>query len=313
MSDRLAVDVDALTGLPATSGTAAAVGGTGGAARPGWRRFVRRFAANRLAVVGLVFLVVLVMLALFPSLFAPEDPNDQNLLDRFDSGIGLLGADDLGRDQASRIIWGARISLAAGLIVVGVSAGVGVPFGIVAGYFGGRTDGIISRVSEALQSVPALIFALTVISVLGVGLVNAMLAVGIVTIPRFFRVARAAALDVTGNTYIEASRAIGCSSSRIMGRHVLPNTMAPLVVQVALTIGSAITAEATLSFLGLGVRPPTSSWGAMLSNGARNVSQAPHLVYAPGVAIVLTVLAFMFVGDGLRQALGTRQILGTDD
>ena len=171
----------------------------------------------------------------------------------------------------------------------------------------------LSRFSEALQSVPALIFALTIIAVLGPGLVNAMLAVGIVTIPRFFRVARAAALNVSRNTYVEALRAIGCSSTRIMWRHILPNTLAPLMVQVALALGGAITAEASLSFLGLGVRPPTSSWGAMLSEGATNVDRAPYLVYAPGIAIVLTVLSFMFVGDGLREALGTRQILGTDE
>lgn len=281
--------------------------------RPGWRRLVRRFAANRMAVVGLVFIAIVTLLALWPSVFAPHDPNTQDLANRLDSGVGVLGTDEFGRDLLSRLIYGARISVQAGLIVVGISAGVGIPLGIIAGYFGRLTDSVLSRVSEALQSVPALIFALTVIAVLGPGLVNAMFAVGIVTIPRFFRVARAAAIDVSGNTYVEASRALGCSSSRIMWRHVLPNTLAPLVVQIALTLGGAVTAEASLSFLGLGVRPPTASWGAMLADGATNVSRAPHLVVAPGIAIVLTVLAFMYVGDGLRQAFGTRQILGTED
>ena len=305
---------DGTIGLSGSSlaGTDPAHGDVAVDSQPGLRRLIRRFAANRAAVLGLLFLVLVTVLALFPSVFAPHDPYEQDLLHRFDPDAGVLGADELGRDQLSRLIYGARVSLQAGLIAVGLAAGIGIPFGILAGYSGGRTDAVVSRISEALQSVPALIFALTVIAVLGPGLVNAMIAVGIVTIPRFFRVARAAALDVGGNTYIEASRALGCSSSRIMGRHVLPNTLAPLVVQIAITLGAAITAEASLSFIGLGVRPPTASWGGMLSEGATNLSQAPHLVYAPGIAIVLTVLSFMYVGDGLRQALGTRQIVGTE-
>lgn len=302
---------DSVDGAGARAGLDAAEPEVAGS-RPGWRRMVRRFVAHRAAVAGLAFLAVITLLAIAPGLFAPHDPNAQDLLNKLDWGTGALGTDEFGRDLLSRLIYGARISFVAGLIAVGVSAGVGIPLGIVAGYVRGRVDGALSRFSEALQSVPALIFALTVIAVLGPGLVNAMIAVGIVTIPRFFRVARAAALDVAGNTYIEAARALGCSSSRIMWRHVLPNTLAPLVVQVALTLGGAVTAEASLSFLGLGVRPPTASWGAMLADGATNVSRAPHLVYAPGAAIVLTVLAFMYVGDGLRQALGTRQIIGTE-
>jgi peptide/nickel transport system permease protein len=311
MSDAVDMPLDANGDLPQLEIGAAA--GAAPDARPGWRRLARRFAANRLAVVGLLFIVLLVLFAVFPAVFAPADPNEQDLLNKLDRSVGVLGTDEFGRDLLSRLIYGARISLIAGVIAVGVAAGIGIPLGIIAGYLGRGTDAVLSRVSEALQSVPALIFALTVISVLGPGLVNAMIAVGIVTIPRFFRVARAAALDVSGNTYIEASRALGCSSSRIMFRHVLPNTLAPLVVQIALTLGGAVTAEASLSFLGLGVRPPTASWGAMLADGATNVNRAPYLVYGPGIAIVLTVLAFMYVGDGLRQALGTRQILGTED
>lgn len=283
------------------------------AARPGMRRLLRRFASNKMAVIGLVFLVLLVIVAIFAPVFAPKEPNQQDLVNKLDFDTGLLGTDEYGRDQLSRLIYGARVSLLAGLIVVAVSAGIGIPLGIVAGYFGRASDAVLSRASEALQSVPALIFALTVIAALGPGLTNAMLAVGIVTIPRFFRVSRAVALDVSGNTYIEAARALGCSSTRIMWRHILPNTLAPLVVQIALTLGGAVTAEASLSFLGLGVRPPTASWGSMLSAGATNVDRAPHLVYAPGIAVVLTVLAFMYVGDGLRDALGARQILGTED
>jgi ABC-type dipeptide/oligopeptide/nickel transport system permease subunit len=253
------------------------------------------------------------VLALLPGVFAPHDPNEQDLLNKFDADIGVLGTDKFGRDHLSRLIYGTRISMFAGLIATSISAGVGVPLGLVAGYAGRSTDAVLSRISEALQSVPALIFALTIIAVLGPGLTNAMIAVGVVTIPRFFRVARAAAVDVSGNTYIEAARALGCSSRRILFRHILPNTLAPLVVQVALTFGAAITAEASLSYLGLGVRPPTASWGVMLSEGFDSASTAAYLVYIPGIAIAITVLSFMFVGDGLRQALGTRQILGTED
>lgn len=310
MSDTVTGDM-AIDDMAIVHGTVAA--GPGPFARRGWRRLVRRFASNKLAVLGLVFLVALVIAAVFAPVIAPADPDQQDLLNKLEFGPGLLGTDEFGRDVFSRLIYGARISLVAGLVAVVVSAGVGIPLGIAAGYFGHGTDAVLSRLSEALQSVPALIFALTVIAVLGPGVTNAMLAVGIVTIPRFFRLSRAVALDVGGNTFIEASRAIGCSSSRIMWRHVLPNTLAPLIVQVALVFGGAITAEASLSYIGLGARPPTSSWGAMLSDGASNVRDAPYLVYAPGIAIMLTVLSFMFVGDGLRDALGTRQIVGTEE
>ena len=282
-------------------------------AAPGWRRLARRFAANRFAVIGLIIIVFLVIVAFVPSWFAPADPTEQDLLNKLDAGTGVLGTDEFGRDHLSRLIYGARVSVFAGLIVVVLSAGVGIPFGLIAGYAGGRTDAVLSRISEALQSVPALIFALTIIAVLGPGLTNAMIAVGIVTIPRFFRVARATSADIAGNTYIEACRALGFSSRRIVWRHVLPNALAPLVVQIALTFGAAITAEASLSYLGLGVRPPQSSWGVMLADGFDNASRASYLVYVPGIAIAITVLSFMFVGDGLRQALGTRQILGTGD
>lgn len=279
----------------------------------GLRRFARRFASNRMAVVGLIFIVGVTIVAIFAPVFAPKGPNTQDLPNKLDPNVGLLGTDEFGRDQLSRLIFGARVSLSAGLIAVGIACGVGIPFGILAGYRGRWVDSVLSRVSEALQSVPALIFALTVIAVLGPGIVNAMIAVGIVTIPRFFRVARAATVDVGGNTYIEASRALGCSSWRVMWRHILPNTLGPLVVQIALTLGAAITAEASLSFLGLGVSIPTASWGSLLADGALNTTRAPYLVYPPGIAIALTVLAFMFVGDGLRQALGARQIVGTED
>jgi peptide/nickel transport system permease protein len=276
------------------------------------RRIVRRFLAHRAGVIGLFVLIVLTVCAVFAPLLAPKDPDKIDLVNKYKASIGLLGTDDFGRDQLSRLIFGARASLLAALIVIVISAGVGVPMGMIAGFKGRWTDAVLSRINDALQSVPALIFALTVIAVLGPGLFNAMFAIGIVTIPRFFRVTRAVSIDVSGETFIEASHALGCSTRRTIFRHVLPNVLTPLTVQIALTAGTAVTAEAALSYLGLGVRAPTASWGGMLSNGSQALERGPYLVYAPGIMIGITVLAFMFVCDGLRQALGTHQIEGSE-
>jgi peptide/nickel transport system permease protein len=213
----------------------------------------------------------------------------------------------------SRLIYGARVSLVAAAEAVGVAALIGIPLGMLAGYGSRRADAVLNWSNDALMSVPALILALTIVAVLGPGsLTNAMLAIGIVTAPRFFRVARAATQDVRHETYIEASRAIGCKRSRILGRHVFPNAVTPLVIQVTLALGAAVVAEASLSFLGFGVRPPTASWGSMLNDAYVNLSQAPYLVYIPGLTIAAVVLAFTLVGDGLRDALGTRTKAGAD-
>jgi peptide/nickel transport system permease protein len=276
------------------------------------RRLLRRFFSNRVGVGGLVFLVLLALVAIFASRLAPHDPNAQNLSLRLKASAGVLGTDDYGRDQLSRLIYGARVSLIAVVVAVGVAAGIGVPLGLLAGFKTGWLDATFSRLSDALMSVPALIFALTVIAVLGPGLVNAMIAVGIVTMPRFFRVARAATRDVSQETFIEASRIAGCSTTRLLWRHVLPNMMSPLVVQISVMAGAAVSAEASLSFLGLGVKAPTASWGAMLTTAQTNIYSSPYLVYPPGIMIALTVLAFTLVGDGLRQAIGTRGIPGAE-
>lgn len=275
-------------------------------------RLLRRFLANRLAVVGLVFIIALVVIAVLAPVIAPRDPNELNIQERFSADAGLLGTDEFGRDQLSRLIFGARVSLLAALIAVGIGAGTGIPLGILAGYFGRFTDAALSRMSDALQSVPALILALTIVAVLGPGLVNAMIGVGVITMPRYFRVARAASLEVSRETFIEASRALGCSRLRIMLRHVFPNTLPPLLVQLSLTYGAAVTAEASLSFLGIGVQPPTASWGSMLASASKNYNRAEYLIYAPGITIALTVLAFMMVGEGLREAFGTRRVAGSE-
>lgn len=272
------------------------------------RVFLRSFWSRKRAVVGLAFLAVLVVLAVFAPLIAPQDPNAQDLLSRLKppSTEHWIGTDGFGRDSLSRLIYGARVSLVAALISVSVGVGVGLPLGIVAGYRGGWFDVVLSRMSDGLMSIPALILAFTVVAVLGPGLVNAMLAVGIVFIPQFFRVARAATQDVRHESFIESSIALGCRPRRVVVRHVVPNVLPPVIVQMSVALGLGVSAEASLSFLGLGVAPPTASWGSMLNSAAQAINIAPFAVIPPGLMIFLTVLAFMFVGDGLQVALRRR-------
>jgi len=266
-------------------------------------------------MAGLAFLLFLLVLALFAGWIAPQDPLAQQLALRLKppSWQHWLGSDDYGRDQLSRLIYGTRATFLAALEAVAIGVVLGVPLGLIAGYFGGLMDIVLSRLMDALMSTPALILALTIVAVLGFGLVNAMAAVGIVIAPRFFRVMRSATQDVRQETYIEASNALGASTGRILFHHVLPNVLSPLVVQVSVTLGAAVNAEAGLSFLGVGVRIPDPSWGSMLTTAASNITLAPHLVWAPGIMIAGTVLAFTVLGDGLRQAMGTRRLPAAEE
>jgi peptide/nickel transport system permease protein len=284
-----------------------AVGAGGQGPPPQKLRAFGRFMKNRLAVCGAAFLLVLVVVAVFAPLIAPHDPNKQDLLLRFapPGRGGVLGADDFGRDQLSRLIFGARASLMFSLLAMTVSMAVGMPQGLIAGYFGGKADVALGRLNDAQLAVPGLLLAIVVVGALGATLVNAAIAIGFLSAPRFYRIVRAVTQDVRGETYIEAARALGCTTRRIILNNVLPNAMGPLVVQVAIGLGGAVTAEATLSFLGLGVRPPTASWGGMLQTAAGTMTRAPHLVYPPGILIAATVTAYLLVGDGLRSAFGT--------
>lgn len=277
-------------------------------------RTARRFAQNRFAMGGLIFLALLVLVAIFAPLVAPQDPIAQSLGSRFASPSSehLLGADGFGRDQLSRLIFGARTSLLAGLQSVGLAVVVGMPVGMVAAYLGGWADGILNRVSDALMSIPALLLAIAIVAVLGPGLTTAMIAIGIVFTPRFFRIARGSTAEVRAESYIESCRALGCSGLRILWRHVLPNMVSPIIVQASLSLGLAIIAEASLSFLGLGVRPPTPSWGGMIQTASGAMFEAPFLLFAPGIMIVITVLAFSLVGDGWRDALGVGRENGAE-
>lgn len=264
--------------------------------------FVRRRPATTVAGA---FVLLLVVMAVFAPLLAPYDPYAQDLLARLQppSSAHWLGTDDYGRDVLSRLIYGARISLQASLQAVALALVLGLPLGVIAGYSGGWVDTVLTRIMDALMSAPSLVLAITIVAVLGSGITNAMLAVGLVMAPRFFRVARASTMDVRGDTYIEASVALGCTTSRTIVRHILPNVMPPIVLVISVSLGTAVAAEASLSFLGLGAKAPAASWGSMLSTAASNMQLAPYLVWPPGVMIFLTVLAFTYLGDGVRRAL----------
>lgn len=270
-------------------------------------RFLRRFRSNRAAVVALGFLVLLVVIAIVGPWIAPHDPNAQDLFNTFSGPFSdghLLGTDDLGRDTLSRLLVATRVALLAVAQAVVVGMVLGVPPGLAAGYFGRRVDLVISRLNDALQSFPPLILAISVVGILGPGLRNAMLAVGLIFAPNFVRIIRAAVIDVRNETFVEASRSIGTPTLRIVRTRILPNVLPPLLVQISLAGGFALLAEASLSFLGLGVQVPQASWGLMLGRGYIGFARQPWLIVFPGVLIGLTVLSFNVLGDGLRDSIG---------
>lgn len=266
---------------------------------------LERFLDDRVAVAATVFLGLVVAVALLAPVLAPSDyiEGDLTAVSQPPSATHWLGTDELGRDIFSRFLYGARTSLLAAVQAVAVALLIGLPLGLLAGYVGGAVDTVLSRINDAVMSAPALVLAVAVVAVLGPGLTNAMLAIGIVFAPSLFRIVRGATLQVRAETFIEAGRAIGCTPLRLMVRHVLLNIVAPVVAQVTILLGVSMLAEANLSFLGLGVRPPEPSWGSLLREAFDNLYVAPYLVYAPGIAIGLTVLAFSLVGEGIRAAL----------
>ncbi|MGC0367411.1 peptide/nickel transport system permease protein [Rhodococcus sp. 27YEA15] len=258
-------------------------------------------------MASLLFLVFVTMAAVLGPMLVPHDPNTQDLSNTLQGPTGAhwLGTDDYGRDVLSRLVSSAGVTLLAVVEAVGIAAAIGIPLGLFSGLVGGWVGAFLSRVSDAIQSLPSLIFAIAVVAVLGISLTNAMLAIGIVLAPSLFRLARGAAESVATETYIEACRAIGCSNWRLLWRHVLPNASSPLLVQVSFSAGVAIVAEASLSFLGIGVQPPNSSWGSMVRSSFDTIYAAPGQLMAPSIMIVLTVLAFSTLGDGLRDSLET--------
>jgi peptide/nickel transport system permease protein len=275
--------------------------------------FLRAFFSNRLAIFGTAVMAVFVLMAVFAPLLAPYDPLDQNLPQKF-AGPSLahpFGQDELGRDILSRVIYGARISLTAGLAAVAVATVVGTIVGLVAGYLGRWPDSLLMRLMDVLLAFPSILLAIVIVSVLGPSLPNAMLAIGIVFIPQIARVVRSAVISVRERDYIEAERALGAGHTQIVFSGVLPNSMAPLIVQSTLTLATAILDVAALSFLGLGARAPTPEWGAMLTDAFRSgfgvFLQGQHAIIFPGIAIALAVLSVNFIGDGLRDALDPRR------
>lgn len=268
-------------------------------------RPLRLLVRNVPAMIALGFILLVLFLALFGNAISPHDPNVQNLSNSLagPSGENWLGTDVYGRDLLSRLLASASVTFLAVVQAVGVAAVIGIPTGLFAGLVGGWAGGLISRISDALQSLPPLILAVAIIGIFGPGLTNAMVAIGFVMAPSLYRLARGAAESVATETYIEAARALGCGKGRLMWSHVLPNAASPLLVQLSFSAGVAIVAEASLSFLGLGVQAPQTSWGSMVREAFDNVYTAPGLIVAPAVMIVLTVLAFSTFGDGLRDAL----------
>ncbi|MBY0612380.1 MAG: ABC transporter permease [Beijerinckiaceae bacterium] len=269
------------------------------------RRAWRRLKKRRGAMFGLIVIVALIALAICADLVSPHDPIKQSYsaVRKAPSLQHWFGTDELGRDVLARIIFGTRASLSAGIISVGIAMLLGVPLGLIAGYCGGFIDALISRFTDAMLACPFLILAIALAAFLGPSLGNAMIAIGVTAMPVFIRLTRGQVMGIAVETYVEAARAIGNPPWRIAVRHILPNVLPQLLVQITLTIASAIIAEASLSFLGLGQQPPAPSWGSMLNSAQRFLTNAPWMAVWPGLSIFISVLAFNLLGDGLRDAL----------
>ena len=274
-------------------------------AQRAWRRLWRR----RGAMLGLVVVAFFILMAVLAPLISPYDPIATNwgAVRKAPSWQYLFGTDEIGRDVLSRVVWGARASLMAGLVSVSISMALGIPIGLLAAYLGGWTDSLISRFTDAMLAVPFLILAIALSAFLGPSLGNAMIAIGVSATPVFIRLTRAQVMSVKVEDYIEAARAVGNPHWRIALRHILPNVLPPLIVQATLSIAAAIIAEASLSFLGLGQQPPEPSWGSMLNTAKNYMDNAPWMAVWPGLSIFLLVLSFNLLGDGLRDALDPRQ------
>lgn len=273
----------------------------------------RRFFHNLLIVrktagISAVVLTLLVAVAVAAPVVAPKSPSDQDLDHRYapPSRERIMGTDNFGRDILSRIIWGARISLSVGVVVVLIATAVGTLLGVTAGYVGGTVDRAVSFVVDLLMAIPLLLLAMAMLAVFGVGLFNVMLAIGIGSIPMFARVIRAETRTIRNLDYVAAARSMGATHVRVVFKHILPNTVASIIVIGTTRVGTAILTESSLSFLGLGIRPPTPSWGIMVAEGRLYLEQAPWMALIPGVVVMITLLSFNLFGDGLRDALDVR-------
>lgn len=274
-----------------------------------WKRFSRVFFARRLVIFGLLVLFLLVFTAIFAHLLAPYDPYKQDMTSTLQqpSSEHLLGTDSLGRDTLSRLIYGSRTTILVGFATTGFAAVVGIMLGLIAGYFTNKiVNMVIMRIMDLLISFPNIILALFMAALLGGGIQNVIIALAISTLPGYARVMHGLTLSTKENDYVMAERAMGSSDGRIMLSHILPNALPPMIVLITLQLGTIILAEAGLSFLGIGIKPPGAAWGAMVNDGYRYLITNPMLSFAPGIAIMLVVFAFNMVGDGLRDALDPR-------
>ncbi len=273
-----------------------------------WRRFWRVFLQRKIVIFGMAVLLILVIVAIFANFIAPYDPYKGKMADSLQqpNSTYWLGTDIQGRDTLSRLIFGTRTALLVGFVTVGIAAIIGFTLGLIAGYFGGIPSMIIMRVMDALMGFPMLILALLLAAVLGGGIQNVIIALSIATVPGYARVMNGLTLSIRENDYILSERSMGAGNLRIMLRHILPNALPPMIVMITLQLGGLIMAEAALSFLGIGIKPPGAAWGAMVNDGYRYLSQNPVLSFAPGISIMLVVFAFNMVGDGLRDALDPR-------
>jgi peptide/nickel transport system permease protein len=273
-----------------------------------WRRTARTLTRNRLVLAGLIMVLGLIVIAALAGLIAPYDPIANNVRAALQppSSYYYFGTDRFGRDVFSRVVFGSRLSLFVAIVSVAISGVIGVALGLVSGYYRGWIDNLIGRVMDVFFSFPALLLAIGVAAMLGPGLNNAIIAIAVVYSPVFGRVVRGPVLVERGREYVEAARVIGASSPRVLLKHVFPNVLSPLIVQTTITLSQAILLEAYLSFLGLGTQPPFPSWGTMLQEGRTFLETAPWMIIFPGVAIMLTVLAFNLLGDGIRDVLDPR-------
>lgn len=269
---------------------------------------VKRFTRNKAAVVALVFIILLILIAIFADVLTPYDYDAQNLTEKLQnpSAAHWFGTDDFGRDIMTRVFRGTRVSLLVSILAVGISTVFALIIGSIAGYFGGRVDNVIMRITDVFMALPGMLFAMTVSAALGPGIWNTALALGFTSIAPIVRQVRASILLLKDQEFIEASKAFGFSHATIIIRHVIPNAFAPLIVQIALRLGDTIMAISGLSFLGLGVQPPTPEWGNMISVGKDYMTQFLPLLIFPGIFVVLTMLAFNLLGDGLRDAMDPR-------
>lgn len=276
-------------------------------ARPRGRglQIAKRFFRSPLVVIGTIIILTLVVTAIFADVLAPYDYAQQDLMLslEYPSREHWLGTDEFGRDVLSRIIHGARISLLVGFVAVSFAVVIGSALGAIAGFYGGKLDQWIMRIMDVVLSIPSILLAICIATSLGTGIINLMIAVGIASIPRYARIVRSSVISIRNMEYVEAAKAVGSSDFRIIFRHIIPNSLAPIIVEATLGVAMAIISAAGLSFIGLGVQPPTPEWGSMLSEGRQYIRGYPHLTLFPGLAIMLTIMALNFLGDGLRDLL----------